>query len=66
MLDFIIWIALTMSLATGVLAVWVFNHLVSGGIIIGDKYNLIELWAAIAILVLVGIALVGFTVRILR
>ncbi len=37
MLDVIIWIALTMSLAPAVLAVWIFSYLVSGGVIIGDK-----------------------------
>ena len=66
MIDVLIWIALTMSIGTGVLAVWVFNHLVSGGVITGDKYNEVELILASAILVLVSIALVGFTVRKLR
>ena len=66
MIDLIIWIALTMSIGTGVLAVWVFNHLVSGGVIIGDKYNEIELIASICILALVVIGWCGFTVRKLR
>lgn len=66
MLDLIIWIALTMSIGTGIGMVWVFSHLISGGIIVGDKYNEVELIASIAILVAVVIALVGFTVRKLR
>ena len=65
-MDLIIWIALTMNIGTAVLAVWFFNHLAGGGIIVGDSYNLIELWCAMAILVLLIIAWVGFTIRKLR
>ncbi len=65
-MDIIIWIALVMSIGTSILAVWVFNHLVSGGIIVGDKYNEVELILATVILVAVVIALIGFTVRKLR
>ena len=65
-MNLIIWIALTMSIAPAVLAVWVFNHLVSGGVIIGDKYNEVELIFATAILCLVVIALIFFTARKLR
>ena len=66
MTDILIFIALMMSLATGILAVWVFNYLVSGGAIVGDKYNEIELWLAISITALVLVALIGFTIRKLR
>ena len=66
MIDLLIFIALMMSLGTGVGMVWVFSQLVSGAVIVGDKYNLIELWAAMAILALVVIALVSFTIRKLR
>ncbi len=66
MIDVIIFIALMMSLATGIGMVWVFNHLVSGGVIIGDKYNEVELWASILITALVVIALVCFVVRKIR
>jgi len=66
MIDLIIWIALTMSIGTAVLAVWVFSHLVSGGIIVGDSYNLIELWIARAILMLVALAWCGFIIKKLR
>lgn len=66
MIDLLIWIALTMSLGTAILAVWVFNHLVSGGIIVGDSYNLIELWASMAILVIVVMAWCGFIVKKVR
>ena len=66
MIDVLIWIALTMSIGTAILAVWVFNHLASGGIIVGDSYNSIELWASMAILVLLIIALVCFTIKNLR
>lgn len=66
MINIIIWIALTMSIGTGVLAVWVFRYLNAGFTIVGDSYNLIELILATSILVLVVISLVGFTVRKLR
>lgn len=66
MLDIIIWIALTMSIGTGVLAVWVFSHLVAGHTIGGDSYNLMELWASIAILAFVLIAWCGFIIKKLR
>ena len=55
-----------MSIGTGILAVWVFNHLVNGGVIVGDKYNEVELILATAILCSVVIVLVVFTVRKLR
>ena len=63
MLDALIWIALTMSIAPAVLAVWVFAHLNAGHVIVGDNLNLIELGLAMAILCVVVIALVLFTVR---
>ncbi len=66
MIDALIWVALMMSIGTGVLAVWVFAHLNAGYTIIGDKYNLIELWAAAAILLLVLVALIGLTIRKLK
>ena len=66
MLDIIIWIALTMSIGTAVGMVWVFNHLASGGIIVGDSLNLIELNASIAILCVLVIAWCGFVVKKLR
>lgn len=66
MIDLIIWVSLILSIGTGVGMVWVFNHLVSGGVIIGDKYNEVELILAIVILVPVVIALVAFTVRKIR
>ncbi len=69
MIDVIIFIALMMSLTTGVGMVYLFNLLVNsdGSITIPtDKYNGIELIAAIAILCVVAIALVCFVVRKLR
>ncbi len=66
MIDVIIFIALFFSIGTGIGMVWVFNHLVGGGVIVGDKYNGIELIFATAILCVVVIALVSFTVRKLR
>lgn len=66
MIDVLIWIALTMSIAPAVLVVWLFNHLVGGGIIVGNSYNLIELILAIAILVCLIAGWVGFTIRKLR
>lgn len=66
MLDLIIWIALTMSIAPAVLAVWVFAHLNAGHIIVGDSYNLVELITASLILCLLIIAWCGFTARELR
>lgn len=65
-MDILTWTALTMSIAPAALAVWVFNHLIAGGIIVGDCYNSIELNASIIILVLVVIAWCGFTIRKLR
>ncbi|KKN74961.1 hypothetical protein LCGC14_0384630 [marine sediment metagenome] len=66
MLDIIVWVALMMSIGTGALAVWVFSVLVSGAVIVGDKYTLIELTLASAILCLLVAALIGFTARKLR
>ena len=66
MIDLIVWVALMMSLATSIGMVWSFSILLNGSIIVGDKYNEVELIAAIAILGLVIVALIGFTVRILR
>ena len=66
MIDVIIFIALMMSLATGVGMVFVFKCLVAGSVIVGDKYNEAELIASIAILVCVVIALACFVVRKLR
>ena len=69
MIDALMFAALMMSIGTGVLAVSLFNRFVNsdGTILISaDKYNQVELWAAIAILVLVVIALIAFTVRKLR
>ncbi len=69
MVDVIIFIALMMSLGTGVGMVYIFHLLVNSGgsiTIPTDKYNGIELIAATAILVLVIIALVLFTIRKLR
>jgi len=61
--DLVIWIALTMSIAPAVLAVWIFSHLVAGHIIVSDSYNPAELGISIAILVLVVIAWCGFVIR---
>lgn len=63
MIDALVWVALTMSFGTAVLAVWVFNHLAGGGVIVGDNPNIIELNASIVILVLLVIAWCGFTIR---
>ena len=65
-MDAIIWSALTLSLATSIGMVYVFNRLCEGYIIVGDKYNFVELMAAITILCLVVIAWVIFTVRKIR
>ena len=66
MMDAIIWSALTLSLATSIGMVWIFNRLCEGYIITGDEYNYVELMVAITILVLVVIAWVIFTVRKVR
>jgi len=64
--DLIIWVALTMSIAPAVLAVWIFSKLCAGTTIVGDSHNLLELYISIAILVLVGIAWCCFTIRKLK
>ena len=66
MIDILVWFALMMSLGTGVGMVWSFSVLVNGSIIVGDKYNEVELIVATAILCLVVIALVVFTIRKIR
>ena len=65
-MDIIIWVALTMNLAPAVLAVWIFSKLCAGFTIVGDSYNLLEVWVSMAILASLVIAWVGFTVRKLR
>jgi len=66
MLDALIWIALTLSIGTGVLAVWVFGTLASGYMIGCDNLNPIELGLAITILATVLGAWCGFVVRKLK
>ena len=66
MLDALIWIALTMSIAPAVLAVWVFAHLNAGHTIVGDSYNPVELITAVAILCVLVIAWCGFVIKKLR
>lgn len=66
MIDTLVWIALTMSIAPALLAVWIFIQLNTGYTIVGDSYNLIELIAASLILGLLIIGWVGFTVKKLR
>ena len=65
-MDAIIWSALTLSLATSIGMVWIFNRLCEGYIIVGDKYNYVELMAAITILAIVLVAWLGFTIRKVR
>ena len=65
-MDIIIFFALMMSLGPSIGMVWLFRHLVGGGVITGDKYNEAELIASICILALVVIALISFTVRKMR
>ena len=69
MIDLIIWIALTMSIAPAVLAVYIFSVLVNSGGMVSipaDKYNELELIASICILCILVIAWGGFTIRKLR
>ena len=69
MIDALIFSALMMSIGTGLLAISLFNRFINsdGTILISaDKYNQAELIAAIAILVLVVVSLIAFTVRKLR
>ena len=69
MIDIIIWVALTMSIAPAVLVVHLFSLLANSGGMIAipmDKYNELELWASISILCVLVIAWACFTVRKLR
>ncbi len=82
MKDAIIWSALTASLATSIFAVWVFYRLLTNDVVVTstganaivyvtmwqsiDKYNFVELGAAITILCVVVIAWVIFTIRKIR
>lgn len=51
------WLALMFALGPDILAVWVFNHLRQGGIIVPDNLNNLEFWLAYAIFLFLVIAL---------
>ena len=63
MLDVIIWVALTMSLGTAVLAMWVFRTLITHGGIGADGLNPLELSISIVIFLFVLVAWCGFIIR---